>query len=66
MSMPRKRNVEMRKFDLDHEPSAIDDYADLSAEECLQRFLELRSRLIRSKYGADPGFERILVVARQQ
>lgn len=66
MSVIAKRQLEIRKCKLGEEPSMVDEYAHMSPNERIQCFLEFRARLIRGRYGIDPGFERVLRVARQQ
>lgn len=61
-----KRKIEVRKFKLGEEPSMVDEYAHMTPNERIRCFLQFRARLIRGRYGVDPGFERVLRIARQE
>lgn len=54
-----------RKFTLGDEPSLVDEYAHLSNAERAHLFFELRKRVLRERYGADRGLERVCAVVRR-
>ena len=54
----------VRKYRLGEEPSMVDEYAHLSIDERLELFIDLRDRVIKGQYETDPGFERVLRIAR--
>lgn len=67
MSGQRQDRIERiaRKYQIDDEPSMVDEYAHLSNDERARLFLALRARLIMERYGADQRFERVCSVARR-
>ena len=55
----------VRKYRVGEEPGMVEEYARFSNAERAELFVRLRHRLIKERYGADPGFARVCTVARR-
>lgn len=48
-----------------NEPSEVEQWLDFTAEQRLQKILEIRTRYLQWRYGTEPRLERVLTVTRK-
>jgi len=52
-------------YRLEEEPSEIEQWLDFTAEQRLQKILEIRTRYLQWRYDTEPRLERVLTITRK-
>ena len=53
------------KYRIGEEPSEVEQWSEMSADQRLAALIDMRARYLRWRYGTEPRLERVLNIARR-